>query len=163
MLVHMKTVERITPYGSTIFCDDIRLERSGKVTLVGTYIGELIVNGRLPTNLAKFAMRILYSERPGESDDPVELRIFLPGDEEGAPTLAAAIPIDQERAKTPPPDMPDPLLTAIMHLEFAPLAIKQEGSIKVRAYRGDLEVKMGQLVVRSSQPAEDQNTHPAPG
>jgi len=87
----MKTVEPITPYGTTIFCDDIRLEASGKVTLVGVYIGDLIVLGTLPTTLPKFAMRILYTERPQESTDPVELRIFFPGDDDATPSIKATL------------------------------------------------------------------------
>ena len=39
-------------------------------------------------------------------------------------------------------------VTTLLHIEFAPLILKQGGQMRVRAYRGDLEIKLGALVVR---------------
>jgi hypothetical protein len=53
--------------GFTIFCDDIRRELGGKITLVGIYRAEMLIQGKLPIVLPKLGIAILLQtpvERP---------------------------------------------------------------------------------------------------
>ena len=45
-------------YGMTIFCDDIREELSGKISLIGVYGGDLVVNAPFPLWLPRICFLI---------------------------------------------------------------------------------------------------------
>ena len=145
----MKSAAPSTPYGYTIFCDDVRAEAGSKASYMGIYRGKLITNAPLPVNLAKFATVVHYFERPGESTEPVALHVFLPGDSDDSPTLKTELPIDRARSQPPKPATPDadPLIGVVMIVEFTPLKLETEGLIRVRAYRGDLEIRLSTLSV----------------
>lgn len=147
----MKTKPKDTPNGHVIFCDDIRKEVGNKPSYIGIYTGAINFPSELPSQLPKFAFAIVYSERPGESTEPVTLSVFLPGDADDAPTINENIPVEQMRSQPPPPDIDfdDPVISALMHLVIAPFKVEKEGVIKVRAYRGDLEIKLGAIHVLS--------------
>ncbi len=159
----MKSIAPITPYGYTIFCDDVRQETGGKTSHIGIYRDKLIVNKPLPASLPKFCLVIHYFERPGESTEPVNLHVYLPGDAESEPTYNRKMPIDDVRSQTLEPERPgfDPLVSLIAHLMITPFILKSEGRIRVRAYRGDLEVRLGTLTVVSG-PAEESMPKEAP-
>lgn len=152
----MKTVAPSTPYGYTIFCDDVRQEMGGKTSYMGIYKSKLIFNTPLPASLPKFFLVVNYFERPGESTDPVTLHVYMPDDAEGAPTVTAEIPLDDFRSKPPKLETPDsvPLISATVNLVVMPFEMKSEGRLRVRAYRGDLEIRLGTLSI-VSRPAED--------
>lgn len=155
----MKSTAPSTPYGYTIFCDDVRQEMGGKVSHMGIYRGQLIINAPLPVTLPKFAFVIHYSERPGESTEPVTIHIYMPGDAEDAPTATTELPIEDARSKAPEPDTPDsdPLLSVIWYLVLAPFELKSEGRIRVRAYRGDLEIRLGTLKIVTNLASDEAN------
>jgi hypothetical protein len=87
----------------------------------------------------------------------------LPGDTDETPTFKAAVPVETIREGPTPPEFEglDPLRTAVIHAEFAPLPLKQEGLIKVRAYRGDLEIKLGSLKIRAQQAQQPEPAIPS--
>lgn len=158
----MRTLKAKTPNGYTVFCDDIRREDSGKLILVGMYMGSLIVQGTLPTTLPKFAFLVTYRERPGESSDPVKIRIFFPGSDEGAPDVEFDLPMEQFRNMPRDPELTldDPLLTATLTCMVSPLELKQKGQIRVRAYRGNHKIKLGALLVKENPPKAAGITEP---
>ncbi len=123
-----------TPFGYTIFCDDIRHEVSGKTTLVGVYRGQLKVLGALPAAIPRLVLSIHYFEKSDEVDVPLELRVSLPGDAPDSPSQRLQIPprVYPEVAPLPGEDR-----RAAMNFEiqFTPLVIKETGSIRVRMHR----------------------------
>jgi hypothetical protein len=46
--------------GYTTFCDDIRFEVDGKVSLIGSYNGVMNIRGEFPATLPKFAMSTVF-------------------------------------------------------------------------------------------------------
>jgi hypothetical protein len=50
------------------------------------------------------------------------------------------------------------LLTSTFHLIASPLVLESEGLIKVRAYRGDTEIRLGTLKVVTMPRPEDENS-----
>ena len=141
----MTLVRTHTPYGYVIFCDDIRFEFGGKTTYVGVYSGTLVGIGSFPLVLPKFVMLATYIERPGESTEPVQIRAFLPG--EADPFTRIDLPMNEARSAALPDDLPDPLIMVSAPIGAAPLVLAQAGWIKVRAYRGDEEIRLGALSV----------------
>lgn len=154
----MKSVAQETPFGSTIFCDDIRHEIGGKFSYIGIYTGTINFNQPLPQKLSKFAFAIKYSERPGESTENVNVRIYMPGDPEDEPHTMVELPMDDIRANIPPREKlenaQDPILTTTFHIAMENVEFKENGLIKVRAYRGDLEVRMGTIQVQYTPPPD---------
>jgi len=147
-----------TPYGFTIFCDDIRFEQNGKRSLIGVYTGELIVFGSPPVALPQFAMVVNYFERPGESTEPVEIGILASWRPE--PLFKIILPVDEMR-KIPLPSDPeadDPVIGGVWNLNIPNLQLPQPGRIKVRARRGESEVRLGSLLVSFRPPATDNST-----
>lgn len=148
----MKIAERSSPYGHTIFCDDIRVENSGKLIFIGVYSGVMFLRPAFPVSLSKIAMQVNYFEKPNESNEPVELRIFLPDSPETEPHVRTRIPIEEIRSMPVPEPIPDSehFLGVVAHIDISPLLLTKEGLIRVRAYRGDLEVRLGSLRVQSA-------------
>jgi hypothetical protein len=146
------------PYGTTIFCDDIRDEASGKKTYVGVYFGEMLITSPLPAVVPLFALAITYLEPLADPVQLVNLKVFVPGPtEEGE--LAADVELPVDRADTIEDRNRDPLAqyrAHIMHFKISPFVIAHEGYVKVRAYIGDEEVKLGSLRVRLAD--EDEKT-----
>lgn len=153
----MRSIKPKSPNGYSIFCDDIRQEASGKLFIIGMYTGELILKNETPATLTKFAILINYRERRGESNDPVRLVIFVPGDEKNSPTYSMELPIQEERDKEPDPAFAgeDLFVSATTNVIIAPFRIEQEGWIRVRAHRGKNEYKLGSLRVRQDPPVAE--------
>lgn len=152
----MKSIGPTTPYGYTLFCDDLRTEVGNKYSLMGMYTGALHIQGQLPALLPKFVMIISYFERPNESTEPVEIRVFLPGDDESTPSFKTEIPRESLKSDNSQIELeeptPDRLISTRIFAPISPLHIKKEGRIKVRAYRGDLEVRLGTLLIKALPP-----------
>lgn len=156
----MKSIDWPSPFGYTVFCDDLRQEVLGKITLVGVYGAELIVYAFMPATLSKLAMSINYYERLGESDSPLELRIYLPGEDEqpAFSQLIAGEPLEKFRNHEVSADFPleIPWVGMTVNIGFSPLELKEEGYIRVRMIRGDDEIKIGSLRIKAKPPARSQ-------
>ncbi len=154
----MKSVAPDTPYGYTTFCDDVRHEVGNKLSYIGIYPDAIVVHVPFPTKLAKFAIVATYVEAQGESSEPVTLKIWLPGDPEDEPFFTHPLPVEELRNR--PGVSPDEFLTANLIVSPAPFPLKEPGRIKVRAYRGDLEILLGTIKVKTSveQTAENPPT-----
>lgn len=142
-----------TPYGYTIFCDDIRQEDNGKLIYIGVYSGVMYAP-QFPITVSALALRIFYFERPNESNEAVELRIYLPGQEEDSPAIKLqlaedfrkSVPMLEVPAETSW-DKPETFMTGIFHLKLSPMELKEAGLIRVRAIRGENSIKLGSLRV----------------
>jgi len=132
------------PGGYVIFCDDIRHELNGKETFVGTYKSVMFINGTLPTTLPKLCMVIVYREEP-DSLEPSTVKVFMPGDDDDTPS--AIFELSPQADMIPPPS--DEFMMRETHFMFEVpcVIIKEEGRIRVRAYRGDDEIRLGSMAV----------------
>ena len=143
----MTEVYWTTPTGFAIFCDDIRHEVSGKVSLVGVYNGVMYFVSPFPAFVPKIGVRIVYVESPGESNESVQLRLVLR--QESGETVLHSFDIPaSERDKGAVPNISQgtkAFLTITRHVELSPLVVTSPCMISARAYRGDLEVRLGAL------------------
>lgn len=128
-------------YGATTFCEDIRRESGGSLTLVGVRRKALIVDA-WPFTLPKFCFSIACSA-PLEDDErlrDMEFQIFFPGDGPLEPSLR----LSPEGGSHPA--VRDPLLAKwydlqldgprrvqiTMDMEIGGFVVKEEGKIRVR-------------------------------
>src|ERR1700732_4431798 len=111
-------------FGTTIFCDDIRQEIGGKITFIGSYGTEMVVQGVFPAVLAKFAFGITFMQRRSVFEPKIGLRIFMPGDADDAPSITADMthPNPEDALKNLPPSKPGeiPSIAMMAHLIFSP-------------------------------------------
>jgi hypothetical protein len=130
------------------------MEANGKLILIGVYSGHMFIHGEFPVTLPKLCFRIVYLERPGESDEPIDIVISVPGDNPNDPALKSTIPregIKSLESFDPPPGDGEVFISATLQLEMS-ILIKQEGAIRVRAFRGDTEAKLGSLLIHKAPP-----------
>lgn len=143
-----------SPFGTTIFCDDIREELGGKSSYMGIYKGEMIVAAEFPVILPTFAISIQYVEPIDLPIMPVTIRVSLP-DPTNAAFIDIEMPIEQLRAEFMKAVDPDSkFFHNVLNFKAAPLLIAQEGRIYVRATRDGEEIRLGSLKIRKAEPAE---------
>jgi hypothetical protein len=138
-----------TPSGHSLFCDEIRQEDNGKQLLIGLYNGDMLVES-LPILLPSFRILIRYQERPTESRLPVRFVVTAP-DESGndLQIFQAEVPREAfDQIQIPSDDIDEPFLALALNAAFSPLILAHQGRIKVRAYRGDDEIRLGTLRIR---------------
>jgi hypothetical protein len=144
----MSTIVPSTPTGYSLFCDDIRQEDNGKQLIIGLYSGDMLVDS-FPVLLPNFRVLINYQERPNESEMPVKIVITSPS----APSddmviFQADLPRESFDRIQLPTDSDDPFLSIGVNAAFTPIVFTHSGRIKVRAYRGDDEIRLGTLRIR---------------
>ena len=148
------------PFGLTIFCDDVRQEVGGKMSLIGVYGADIQFSVPFPLTVPKLSLVAYYNiDARDPNRDDVELVVLFPGDPEDGPTVRSVFPIAQMIEDVIRPEWleADGLYRLSAVMTFSPLMLKQPGEIRVRAMRSGDVIKLGSLVVRemaSSQSVE---------
>jgi hypothetical protein len=150
-------------FGYVIFCDDVRYEVGGKLTLIGVYQSLLYVYEDFPTSLNKLVLSIHYSERLGIDLKPTSIRISIPGEPEDAPGIVAELPMAEIR-RSPMPSLgedlglpPPKFLQVGTQVVLGALQLKSPGLISVTARRGDEIIHLGNLrILRAPTTAANQ-------
>ncbi len=152
----MSEIGRQTPFGFVLFCDDIRQEQGGKVTLVGMYGPNMLFDAPFPITVPKLGIVVKYFERPAESTDPLQLVIFMPGDEDEKPSIVADVPRQQLRSLPGKPESNQDELRwmATMNLVLSPITFTTLGRMKVRMRRGSDIINLGSLRIETSAEAQ---------
>jgi hypothetical protein len=142
------------PYGITIFCDDIRFEQQGTLSLVGCYGADLNVFPEFPVPLPKFCFFIqLRIPAAAKYYKTLKIVIYLPGDEEGRPTFVQELPNPPEESVGAPSgpvkdDGAQPILAINYPIIMTPFLLRKEGQIKVRALLDDKIIRIGTLKIK---------------
>ncbi len=154
----METLSAPDAFGHTTFCDDIRMEINGKLTLVGCYSTELHVHSSFPVVIPKLCLAINYWQKKGHLILPVVFWVFLPGDTEekasiefGTTEQLTSEMLEQRLEKPQEPGMEAPEYSVFSaQVALANLSVPLAGSIKVRARRGDQLLRLGSLIIRGN-------------
>lgn len=147
----MPEIRAFTPRGHVIFCDDIRLEVDGKRQYLGIYTALITLHAEPPVVLPKLCIAIDYFERPNESEESVEIQVFLPGAQIDLEPPLVNFKIEREQFLSIPvptdPDAEDPQIGVSMNFTLSNVQLNAAGRIKVRAKRGDDIIRLGSLLV----------------
>jgi hypothetical protein len=141
------------PSGFVTFCDDIRHEVTGKMTLVGVYGGQMVVGGTLPITLPQICAVITFRFLPPSEPIKPAIKIFITGQDEPLFMMETEIvPAQAEAAVARDiPSDEDPYRITFAQMVITPqiqgLVIKEASTIKVRAYIGDDEIRLGALSI----------------
>ena len=148
-------------FGSTVFCDETRIEMTGKLIHIGVYQGVISVNVPFPAKLPMFCFAISLAQRVDIFNPEITYRIFLPGDPDDASSDEASI--IAEMGETNPGDMikqadaaADAMrvpgeqreyVRSFANMGFQTLELKRPGLIKVRADIAGKRYRLGSISV----------------
>jgi hypothetical protein len=143
-------------YGITTFCDDIRMEVDGKITLVGCYGNEISILGIAPAFLPIFCAFVNF--RGPTSLDFKEISIVISGEFGGQVTELGRVSVPRkDDGKNEISDAKS--LALAIPFKFSPLVIPGEGFVRSRAYVDDIEVKLGSIEILLKPPVTNQPQH----
>ena len=171
-----KLVDSPDVFGSTVFCDDTRMEATGKLIHIGVYQAAMSIHVPFPVRLPTFSFAISLTQKVNIFDPKVTYRIFLPGDPDDtsdeasiiaemneavvggfikqADALSDALGVPEERRK---------YVHTFSNLAFQTLEIKEPGLIKVRADIGGNRYRIGSLsIAPAPAPAPAPTPTPTP-
>jgi len=148
-------------YGTTVFCDDTRIESTGKLIHIGVYQGVMTIHVPFPFLLPTFSFAITISQRVHVFDPKITYRIYLPGDPDDASSDEASIVAETNEAAPGDyikhaaalsdsagiPEEQREFVRSFANMGFQALQIKQPGQIKVRADIGGNRYKVGSIVI----------------
>jgi hypothetical protein len=143
------------PHGTAIFCDDVRYEVNGKISLIGIYGPDLVVLGELPTVLPLFWISVFALFPPEKPVGGVQVLVYLPGDTDEKPSIAVDLPWSFEPsdvAEKPP--HADALASLYFRHQLAlpRLQLKEAGFIRVRLIHGEQRIRVGALRISRKDP-----------
>lgn len=139
------------PGGYAIFCDDVRQEVSGKISVIGMYTGEMTAYGATPLSVATFCVLIVYREEPPKEPKTIELKILKEGtSSEVIFSGEVEIPALTSELDLAPAQENDAqhFLEVMTVARFSPLVLTEPCKIRVRAYADDHEIRLGTLNVK---------------
>lgn len=143
------------PSGFVIFCDDIRHEINGKATYVGVYSGQLIIGGDLPITLPQLHAAITFRVAPPSEIIKPIIRMNITGQDEALFEWKAEIaPVVNQQDNIVSSENSDSITIMQMGITagLQSLVIRESCEIRVRAYIGDDEYRLGALqIVLASQ------------
>ncbi|UOA32555.1 hypothetical protein DSM110093_02355 [Sulfitobacter sp. DSM 110093] len=149
----------VEPYGTTIFCDDIRHEINGKLTLVGCYSSEMNFNGPPPGLLPSFAALVNIRIPTALPFKSLKLRVLKEEGDEVSEILAAEVEAEEEKIEdivggSQEGEPEERLISMTFPCHWSPLPMANTGFIKVRAYLdGGKEIRLGALKINfASEP-----------
>lgn len=131
------------PYGLATFCDDIRREHDGKITIVGSFHNEISVP-TVPTIIPQLGIvcHFIIPSEPKRRKIPLFIEF---GDSQIDGTGEVILPEDDHL----PEEMTMRHVTT--NAMFTPFEIDQEGVLTVKAVLEDKPVIIGQLHICSEQ------------
>ena len=136
--------------GSTIFCDDIREEISGKYSLIGCYRADMVFEIPPPVVIAKFCVQI--SIRIPISETLPALRVIIANVDPDAPPLAE-INIDEAQLNSIRMQEPEHKKLGYewvglgVHAVLSPVQLSQPGLIEVFLASGTETERIGSIRV----------------
>ena len=145
------------PTGHAVFCDDIREEVGGKLTYVGVYGNVMIISAAAPATLSQLCVAVSVRIEPPIEPLTTTVRILRSdGDEIIAEAQAV---IEPPANPSSAPSFADANSVSFREL-FVPIRvagvlITQDCAIKVRAYIGDDEIRLGSLRVIFAEPPNE--------
>ena len=141
------------PYGIATYCDDIRVEVGGKLTLVGCYTGEMTVFGIVPLALPTFCAFVNFRVPIKTVFDKIDIKISI--DMEGVSRELASAEFQNPNSdvnSAPDSERAGQNLSINLPIKLSPLLIESAGFVRCRAYIGEVEYKLGSLRILISDP-----------
>ena len=134
----------------TIFCDDIRFEQHGKLTLVGLYGNEMHIYNDYPIMLPKFGAFVQIRMSPNDvKEGEISIFVYTPSSDEPVtnriPVITPIEPIPERSEDF------EPIWIANVPILLNSVILTKDGYIKVRiSYHGDIYKSGAIKVIRKT-------------
>lgn len=139
-------------FGRVVFCDDVRTELDGKVTLIGCYNADMVFPTSFPALLAKLGFYIQFFEMPDSANEKLKLEVFFPGDATDKPSMVSELPqlemIMPEEVNARRDE--DTRKVLAFNFVLSPVNISEEGYIRVQLSKGENVYRIGRIRVSSN-------------
>lgn len=156
----MEDVKRQSPTGLAIFCDEVRVENTGKVLIIGGYFGGEVIfhTPAFPVLVPMFTIFVnVYVDR-AEADRPITIHGYMPWDVEGEPTI--------NLKPSSPPQISDSVKAAMdeddqiyigftLPIRLSPFEVRGPGRLRVYAIRDDKRYRLGSIMLKHVPPPSD--------
>lgn len=143
------------PSGHTVFCDDIRYEAGGKISLMGIYNGSLEVK-ELPVTMAKLCLIVTLNEKRSSSGHRrikvIQQDETTDGSEEDKVLIDMEYEIPDEVVSDETKEFS--MRTQRLDLIASPFNIEQPSKIRVRSYQDGEEIALGRLEIKVAHSQE---------
>jgi hypothetical protein len=164
-------VESPDVFGSTVFCDETRIETTGKLIYIGVYQGVISVHVPFPVRLPMFCFAISLAQKIDVFDPKITYRIFLPGDPDDASSDEASIVAEMDETNPGAmlaladttadavglPGEQRKFVRSFANIALQTLEIKEPGVIKVRADIAGKRYKLGNITVLAAPSPKPQS------
>ena len=139
-------------YGITVFCDDIRHEINGKMTLVGCYSSELNFSGPAPGVLPTFSALVSLRFPHGVNFETLILNVAKIEGGESSEIFSAETKIAPEafldESGNEAENIDDKVLSIVVPIQWTPLVFSGPAFLRVRAKLDTgQEVRAGSLKI----------------
>jgi hypothetical protein len=135
----------VTPLGYAIFCDDIRQEVGNKTSLIGIYTGVAVFETEFPITVPRLCIAVNFLLGPEDERRDVKIKVMASNVDGENIIVEGDLPAGAFQNAAPLPGVEASHVHSVVHIALSPLTIEKPGSIKVRAYYGDDEYKLGAL------------------
>lgn len=146
------------PTGNVTFCDDVRFEQNGKVSIIGIYGRDLLLFGEPPLTLLQLWFETIYAMAPSDVEFDAAL-VLLKRDDDGKITElyrdefnVPATPLDM----FPTTGQKDGVQFAEMrrYARVINVTFEKPCTLMVRIFKDDDEIRLGTLRVEFKKPEE---------
>jgi hypothetical protein len=147
------------PGGFVTFCDDIRHEVTGKITLVGVYHGQINVLGTSPIVLGQICALVDFRFTPESLPIKPKIQIFRSDEDEPIFSLETEIPANEETLFHEQPSIEEGSVRfhqLVFPVQLQGIAVEKSFRLKVRVFLDEDEVRLGTLRVNLAPPESDQ-------
>lgn len=139
-------------YGITVFCDDIRHEINGKMTLVGCYASELNFSGPPPGVLPTFAALVHLRFSRNITFEALQITVIKVEGGESSEIFSANSKVAPDaftdKSDTGEENTGEKVLSVVVPIQWTPLAFSGPALLRVRAkLDSGKEVRAGSLVI----------------
>jgi hypothetical protein len=132
-----------------VFCDDIRQETGNKISLMGLYVGELIIVGKPPVMLPKLGIVVWVIADVNDPIGRMTTTVHMPPDRKELAKFEAStvnvLASGMEDAKK---------MIAHQIMQIAPFMIEAPGMMEVMIDTDAGELRGGRLLIRFISPQE---------
>lgn len=140
------------PYGTTIFCDDIRTEIGNKLSYMGAYLGDMFVASPYPIVIPRLMLFCTYFDSPRFAGTEIVFNVFSPLTPPETPTFSSVATLGHAVTPDQYRDESGDSTVLVLGQIFAlpPLPLDRPGKISVRAVRDGLVVRLGAIRISAA-------------
>lgn len=149
-------------WGRALFCEDVRRETSGQISLIGCYTSG-IATPKLPVILPKLAVYVELMQMASVARREMMVRGYLPGATADKPFFESRVFVEGEVViQTPNLDVVDDLypgdriVRAVTVAICSPIRLTRSGRIIVRAFDDEHYYPLGSMAVTG--PPDDEGS-----